>query len=144
MVMFFWKSKIVQTLNSFISKKWDKDILDLKILITRDHSSINYRPLNLLLRFSGSIISHPYIDKDINTSKAPIFNTYFSIKVPISKVIIKMYPYLKVWSFCVHWLYYCSPFNFLQNLSKIFFTDIFQLHKYQLLAFINVPTTCKW
>ena len=109
---FFEKQKLFKLWTFLLVKNIGKDILDLKILITRDHSSLNYRPLNLLFRFTDSTIGHPYIDKDINTSKASIFNTHFSIKVPISEVIIKMYPYLKVWSFCVHWPYNCSPFNF--------------------------------
>ena len=46
--MFFLKTKNVKTLNSLLVKKKDKDFLDLKILITKDHSSLNSRLLNLL------------------------------------------------------------------------------------------------
>ena len=62
-----------------------KDILDLKISITKDHSSLNYRPLNLLFPFTDSTIGHPYIEKDINSSKASIFKTDFSNIAPISE-----------------------------------------------------------
>ena len=50
----FWKTKNVQTLIFILVKNMDKDFLDLKILITKDHSSLNYRPLNLLFHFADS------------------------------------------------------------------------------------------
>ena len=109
---FFEKQKLFKLWTSLLVKKIGKDILDLKILIIRDDLSLKCRPLNLLFRLIDSTVGHPDIDKDVNTSKASVFNTHFSIKVPISEVIIKLYPYLKVWSFCIHWPYNCSPFNF--------------------------------
>ena len=45
--MFVLKTKNVQTLNYLLVKKGE-DFLDLKILITKDHSSLNSILLNLL------------------------------------------------------------------------------------------------
>ena len=45
--MFVLKTKNVQTLNYLLVKKGE-DFLDLKILITKDHSSLNSMLLNLL------------------------------------------------------------------------------------------------
>ena len=50
----FWKMKNVQTLIFILVKNRDKYFLDLKILITKDHSSLNYWPLNLLFHFADS------------------------------------------------------------------------------------------
>ena len=119
MAMFFWKTKTVQALNFLLVKNIGKDILDLKILIIKDHSSLNYRPLNLLFRFTDSTMAHPYIEKDIN-SWHKFLKHILAIKYQFLKVTKIMYPYLKVWRFYVHWPYNCSPFNFYQNLSKIF------------------------
>ena len=44
MAMFFWKTENVQTLNDLLVKSIDKDFSDVKILITKDHSSLNFRP----------------------------------------------------------------------------------------------------
>ena len=44
MATFFWKTKNVQTLNVLLVKDIDKDFSDVKILITKDHSSLNYGP----------------------------------------------------------------------------------------------------
>ena len=39
-------------------KNVDKDLSDLKILITRNSSSLNHGPLKLLFRFTDSYIGH--------------------------------------------------------------------------------------
>ena len=52
--MFFWKTKNVQTLNVLLVQNIDKDFPDVKILITKDHSSLNCGPYNLLFRFTDS------------------------------------------------------------------------------------------
>ena len=51
--MFVLKTKNVQTLNYLLVKKGE-DFLDLKILITKDHSSLNSMLLNLLFSFTYS------------------------------------------------------------------------------------------
>ena len=51
--MFVLKTKNVQTLNYLLVKKGE-DFLDLKILITKDHSSLNSILLNLLFWFTYS------------------------------------------------------------------------------------------
>ena len=42
MATFFWKTKYVQTLNILLVTDIDKDFSDVKVLITKDHSSLNY------------------------------------------------------------------------------------------------------
>ena len=44
MATFFWKTKNIQILNALLVKDIDKDFSDVKILITKDHSSLNYGP----------------------------------------------------------------------------------------------------
>ena len=52
MAMFFCKAKNVQTI--LLVKNIGKDFSNLKNLITKDHSSVNYRSLNLLFHFTDS------------------------------------------------------------------------------------------
>ena len=42
MATFLWKTKNVQTLNVLLIKDIDKKVSDEKILITKDHYSLNY------------------------------------------------------------------------------------------------------
>ena len=52
--MSFWKTKKCSNPEFFLVKNISKDFSDLKNLITKDHSSLNYGPLNLLFRFTDS------------------------------------------------------------------------------------------
>ena len=66
MAIFFWKTQNVQTLNFLLVKHIDKDISDVKILITKEHPS---RAVELAISFSE------------NSTEVPISNTNFSNKV---------------------------------------------------------------
>ena len=46
-------------MNMLLFKNKDKDLSDLKILTTKNPSSLNYGPLNLLFCFTDSEIGHP-------------------------------------------------------------------------------------
>ena len=46
-------------MNILLLKNIGKDLSDLKILITKDPSSLNYGSLNLLFRFTDSEIGNP-------------------------------------------------------------------------------------
>ena len=105
------RNKNVHTLIFLLVKNIGKDFLDLKSLITKHRSSSNDRPLNLLYRFADSY--------------------------GFLKVTIKMQLYLKVGSLCVHW-----PWIFSKICQKSFsLSYIYQIRKFQVLAFINVRTT---
>ena len=52
--MFFLKNKTCLNHNILLLQNIGKDLSDLKIVFTRDPSSLNHGPLNLLFRFTDS------------------------------------------------------------------------------------------
>ena len=53
MAMLFFK-KNCSIPEFFISKKVGQEFSYLKVLVTKDHFSLNYGPLNMLFRFTDS------------------------------------------------------------------------------------------
>ena len=121
-------------MNILLLKNVDKDLSDLKILITRDCSSLNHGPLNLSFRFTDSYIGHP------NEKQVKIVLKY-QLLIPILAI---KHTFLKVTKKCnLIWMFEASlsiarkkPFQFLAKSVKnlfhwlIFFdvTNIKYLH----------------
>ena len=53
-MLFFEKQNMFKRISISLLKNICKDLSDPKIVVTRDLSSLNYGPLNLLFRFTDS------------------------------------------------------------------------------------------
>ena len=58
MAIFFWKTQNVQTLNFLLVKHIDKDISDVKILITKEHPS---RAVELAISFLKIALKYQFL-----------------------------------------------------------------------------------